>query len=85
MELSRITSSVSRRMKASIAFLRSPFSTSEFSIRRGYFHRKKYFHFSDVDFTDEWQKEVYELAESAARENGYTKILDAGCDSGLNC
>jgi len=32
--------------------------------------------------TDEWQKEVYQLAAELADKNQFQKILDVGCGSG---
>jgi len=62
--------------------IRSIFLKSKYKIRRGYFHRTKYNHFTDVNNKDEWQKEVYEYAEQIARKNNYKKIIDIGCGSG---
>ena len=78
--------SIAKRIRASVfAFLgliRAPFLMSKFEIKRGYFHRKKYTHFSDTDNSEEWQKEVYHEAENTAKINNYKKIIDVGCGSG---
>lgn len=65
-----------------LGLTRAPFLKSKFEIKRGYFHRKKYTHFSDTNNSEEWQKEVYEEAEHIARINNYKKIIDVGCGSG---
>jgi len=78
--------SIAKRIRASLFALlghtRAPFLKSEFEIKRGYFHRKKYTHFNDTDNSEEWQKEVYQEAEQLARSNSYKKIVDVGCGSG---
>jgi len=38
--------------------------------------------FDDTTFTDEWQKEVYQFAETVAIKNNFQKILDIGTGSG---
>ena len=53
-----------------------------FSIKPGYHHATSVEQFDDTLFTDEWQKDVYALAASLAREFKYRTILDIGCGSG---
>jgi len=65
-----------------IGILRSPFFKSQYFIRRGYRHRKKYHHFSAIGATDQCQKEVYEIAEKVAAEYHIQSIIDVGCGSG---
>ena len=61
---------------------RSIFQPSRYHIKRGYTHRKSVPHFDDTALTDEYQKEVYELARLYADKYNYTNILDIGCGSG---
>ncbi|MFQ5513145.1 MAG: class I SAM-dependent methyltransferase [Myxococcota bacterium] len=39
-------------------------------------------YFDDTELTDEWQREVYDLALRLARQSGARRILDVGCGSG---
>lgn len=65
-----------------LGIMRYPFTSSKYSIKRGYRHRKKYAHFSAKGAKDEMQNEVYKIAENIARENNLTQIIDVGCGSG---
>jgi 2-polyprenyl-3-methyl-5-hydroxy-6-metoxy-1,4-benzoquinol methylase len=58
------------------------FVPGEFAIKRGYRHRNKELHWDDTSFTDECQKEVYELARFYLDKYGYKNVLDIGCGSG---
>ncbi|WP_207515405.1 class I SAM-dependent methyltransferase [Longitalea luteola] len=62
---------------------RGLFSTSSFGIKGGYRHRKKEVYWDDTSFTDECQKEVYELARFYLDKYGYKNVLDIGCGSGF--
>jgi 2-polyprenyl-3-methyl-5-hydroxy-6-metoxy-1,4-benzoquinol methylase len=53
-----------------------------YGIKPGYRHRKKIMYWDDTGLTDEFQKEVYELARFHLDKNGYQKVLDIGCGSG---
>lgn len=55
---------------------------SFFSIKPGYHHARFAEQLNATQSTDEWQKEVYQLANDIASENKYTAILDVGCGSG---
>lgn len=57
------------------------FKESRYNIKRSYKHRTTYNYDDDRTFTDEYQKEVYELAKYCLNENGYTKVIDIGCGS----
>lgn len=61
---------------------RALFQPSRYYIRKGYIHRKSVPHFDDTALTDEYQKEVYEMARLYADQYNYTNILDIGCGSG---
>jgi SAM-dependent methyltransferase len=39
-------------------------------------------YFDDTEYTDEWQREVYDLARELAQKHGWRRILDVGCGSG---
>lgn len=53
-----------------------------FSIKPGYHHATSAEQLDATLSTDEWQKEVYELAKKIANINNYDNILDVGCGSG---
>jgi SAM-dependent methyltransferase len=53
-----------------------------FAIKKGYHHAKNVFHFDDTANTDEWQKEVYELAAIKVQELHGRSVIDVGCGSG---
>lgn len=57
-------------------------SGSIYSIKPGYRHASKAEPFDDRSNTDEWQREVYELAGELMNANGLTKVIDVGCGSG---
>jgi len=52
-----------------------------FAIKKGYHHATGAEHFDDTDNKDEWQKEVYELADETARLLNYSSVIDVGCGS----
>jgi 2-polyprenyl-3-methyl-5-hydroxy-6-metoxy-1,4-benzoquinol methylase len=62
--------------------LRGLFTPGYYGIKPGYRHRKKEVYWDDTGFTDEFQKEVYELARFHLDKNGYKKVVDIGCGSG---
>lgn len=62
--------------------LRSPFYSSKYEIKKGYFHREEYTHFSDIGARFEGQKEVYETALRIAKDNNLKSVVDIGCGSG---
>jgi SAM-dependent methyltransferase len=53
-----------------------------FSIKPGYHHATSAEQLDATSSTDEWQKEVYQLAADIADEHNCTTILDVGCGSG---
>lgn len=53
-----------------------------FSIKPGYHQATSAEQLDATSSTDEWQKEVYQLAADIAGENSYSTILDVGCGSG---
>jgi len=53
-----------------------------FSIKPGYHHATSAEQFDDTGSTDEWQKEVYQLAADRARQLNYLSVIDVGCGSG---
>jgi SAM-dependent methyltransferase len=55
---------------------------SFFSIKPGYHHATSAEQFDDTNSTDEWQREVYELANDVLTKAGYTSVIDVGCGSG---
>ena len=65
-----------------IGIIRIPFTTEKYGVKRGYRARKSYTHFNDVGWTDQAQREVYEMARSWAEKNDIKQILDLGCGSG---
>lgn len=74
-----------RRLEVTILYfigkLQSLFYPSEYEIKRGYRHRKKEIYCDDTPHTDEYQKEVYELARFYLDKYGHKNILDIGCGS----
>lgn len=55
---------------------------SFFFIKAGYHHATGAEQLDARLSTDEWQKEVYEIAARLASENSFHQILDVGCGSG---
>jgi hypothetical protein len=53
----------------------------QYEIKAKYIHRKQPLHHEDINYKDEWQKEVYEFAINIAEINKYITILDYGCGS----
>lgn len=62
---------------------RGLFMPSYFGIKTGYRHRKIELYWDDTTCTDEYQKEVYELARFYYDKFGYKNVLDIGCGSGF--
>lgn len=54
---------------------------SQFAIKKGYHHANALPGFDATGSTDQWQKEVYELAAAVAGENNYRSVIDVGCGS----
>ena len=50
-------------------------------IKSDYAHRTSYEFYDDTESTDDWQKEVYEHAETLFRLNNFSSIIDFGCGS----
>lgn len=57
------------------------FDKGEYQIKKGYRHRETYNYDDDRSYTDEYQQEVYQLANYCMDENQYSSILDIGCGS----
>jgi SAM-dependent methyltransferase len=53
-----------------------------FSIKPGYHHASHVEAFDDTRNKDEWQRKVYELAESVAKDLDNPSVIDVGCGSG---
>jgi SAM-dependent methyltransferase len=53
-----------------------------FSIKPGYHHATSSEQLDATLSTDEWQKEVYQLAADLAKQSHHNTILDVGCGSG---
>lgn len=53
-----------------------------YHLPEGYQQRLDNDFFDDTPFTDEWQKEVYQLAREIANREHLRTILDLGCGSG---
>lgn len=53
----------------------------QFAIKKGYHHARHAAAFDDTGNTDEWQKEVYELALASMQQEGYRSVMDVGCGS----
>ena len=53
----------------------------QFCIKKGYHHAGSVIDFDDTSNTDEWQKEVYQLAKKIAGEKNYLSVIDLGCGS----
>jgi SAM-dependent methyltransferase len=51
-----------------------------YEIKENYIHRTKYHHWDDMNFEDQWQKEVYQKALTLVQEDD--RIADIGCGSG---
>jgi hypothetical protein len=62
--------------------LKSPFFKSLYGIKKGYFHNVSAVAFSDVNNKDEYQDEVYSLANNILFENNCQSVIDFGCGSG---
>src|SRR5882724_12899440 len=54
---------------------------SLFYIKAGYHHAHKAEEFDDTGNTDEWQREVYELASSLVKNTPGASVIDVGCGS----
>lgn len=54
----------------------------KYSIKEGYNHRTEYSYFNDLNLTDGWQREVYQMADKIYRENDLKSVADVGCGSG---
>jgi hypothetical protein len=67
----RILAGVNRTIQPSI----------KFCIKPGYHHAVRTIDYDDTSNKDEWQKEVYLLAASIAKEQGYSSVIDLGCGS----
>jgi 2-polyprenyl-3-methyl-5-hydroxy-6-metoxy-1,4-benzoquinol methylase len=52
-----------------------------FSIKPGYHHATAVEFFDDTENKDEWQRQVYELADGLARSLPNASIIDVGCGS----
>ncbi|HEX6181748.1 MAG TPA: methyltransferase domain-containing protein [Chitinophagaceae bacterium] len=52
-----------------------------FNIRKGYHHASSAVAFDDTGNTDEWQKEVYEIALNYMQQEKFHSIIDVGCGS----
>jgi hypothetical protein len=52
-----------------------------YNIKAGYHHAKSAESFDDTAGTDEFQREVYELAAQVASDNNYSRVIDVGCGS----
>ena len=57
-------------------------SKSKYGIKNGYKDRKTVTHFLDMEFSDEWQDEVYSLAKLFFDNNSFKSIIDVGTGSG---
>lgn len=55
---------------------------SFFFIKAGYHHAVHAEQLDARNSTDEWQKEVYDLAARLAKDNDCSSVLDVGCGSG---
>ena len=53
-----------------------------FSIKPGYHHATSAEQLDATLSTDEWQKEVYQLAAEIAKRNNFQTVIDVGCGSG---
>jgi len=81
-----ILKKIFRRFEVTILFFIGKFESilyeSEYYIKRGYRTRKKALHCDDTQHTDEYQKQVYELAGFYLKKYGYKNVIDIGCGSG---
>lgn len=66
-----------------MGLVRSLVFKSKFHIKRGYKHRTKVEHFDDISNKDEYQREVYQKANTIFVENRLSSVLDIGCGSGF--
>ena len=55
---------------------------SFFGIKKGYHHAVSAEAFDDTPNKDEWQQEVYELANQLGLLQRYSSVIDVGCGSG---
>ena len=62
--------------------MRVPGRSSEYGIKRGYKSRLENDFFDDTVLQDEYQREVYEFAESLFRRQNLKEVIDVGCGSG---
>lgn len=56
---------------------------SIYGIKSGYRHARTALDFDDTPNTDEWQREVYELARELMSEHAMRSVIDVGCGSGF--
>lgn len=61
--------------------IRGQFDGAKYSIKKGYHHRGNIDYDDDRSFTDEYQREVYQLAKYYLEENNYKTVMDVGCGS----
>lgn len=64
-------------------FGRLKLSQSKYGIKKGYLHRESVNHFLDMEFSDEWQDEVYSLAKLFFDNNSFKSVIDVGTGSGF--
>jgi 2-polyprenyl-3-methyl-5-hydroxy-6-metoxy-1,4-benzoquinol methylase len=73
---------IARRFFKILGKLNLPFrKVSRFEIRPEYHHANSILDFDDTPNKEEWQKEVYLLAASIAKNRGYSSVIDLGCGS----
>ncbi len=68
-----------------LAFEAAPLAGGKraYAIHPGYVHRNRAEYFDDTENSDEWQREVYEVARDLMRERGWRTVNDVGCGSGF--
>lgn len=67
---------------AATAPISQPGPVGKYFIHNAYLHRQSVPHFDDTKTADEWQREVYELAQEWFYSQGCESVLDIGCGNG---
>lgn len=57
--------------------------TSKYFLPEGYVENLNNAQYDDTSETDEWQNEVYEIADKLVTDNKLTSVVDLGCGSGF--
>lgn len=87
MEKPDLTRRIRRRLRLEAARARMRLAPllglqGRYGLPAGYRQRRQAVYFDDVEFTDEWQREVYEAARVLMLKHGLRTVHDVGCGGG---